>query len=398
MGNVYLRNGSPHYQFRIKTSSGYQRISTKQSDLNEAQKFADEYEAALKRKTGFLFSTAHALYVRRCSLRKKTLDGYSSSHRMITKTIGDFYINELTVAYLEHYIKIRLSECGSTRIKRDLSYLSSLYNWVIMLPGGPDINPVEQVNKRKFKLREGQARTRWLTATQFEHLLSCCNQELHKAILIVAVETGMRRDEILQLRRGEVELPEMRIVIGNLSEDRTKTSEGRIVPLTDRALKTLDWLLNRHDREFVFSYPTLGKPVKAIHGWWYGLVERAGFADLRFHDLRHTFASWCAQRGVDERTVQAWLGHKTRSMTHRYQHLREAELHTAAKKFSAAGAAPENVQERNKRIILECETAPIETVAEKYNIAPFTVQSMLLKSEAILARRGPVLELRPSIE
>lgn len=334
MPTVYKRAGSPYYQFRHKTSKGYQRRSTGKRNRAEAQEYADNYEETNRPVGGDKLSVAHSEFIVKHKLKPKSVASYESSYRMFLATLGDFYLKALKVADIETYIKTRLTKCGSPRVKRDLSYLSSLYNWAMTQADGPEVNPLDLLNRRRFRLRESKPRSNWLTEAQFGHLLSLCDNPTHRAILIVAVETGMRRDEILQLRREEVELKARRIVIGNLGSDRTKTSESRIVPLTDLAHDTLRDTLERHTSVHVFVNPITEKARRSIHGWWYALCRKGGFAGLRFHDLRHTFASWCAQRGVDERTVQAWLGHKTRSMTHRYQHLREADLKAAVDKFN----------------------------------------------------------------
>jgi integrase len=132
---------------------------------------------------------------------------------------------------------------------------------------------------------------------------------------------------------------------GLLSDPGTgKTGRGRVVPLTQRAFDTLrSTLAHRNEvlrkrslpsSRYVFIDPRSGNRMRSIHGWWYRLVEKAGLPGFRFHDLRHTFASWAIQRGVHERVVMAWLGHSTPSMTKRYAHLNPEMLYQAADKFS----------------------------------------------------------------
>lgn len=242
---------------------------------------------------------------------------------------------------VKSYIKDRLgTDVTSTRVKRDLAYLSSLFNFWLTQPDGPSENILKQLDRRRYGLREGKPRTRWITPDQFEHLLSFTEAPSYRAILILAVETGMRQAAILGLTRQEVDLKLRRIVLGNLSGERTKTSESRIIPLTPRAWQALSDTLCTHRAPFVFLGRRWGRPMRQINYWWPQLRKRAGFDDLRFHDLRHTFTSWASRRGVQERPLQALLGHKTWSMTQRYTHLRVADLERAMEVFVAGDDRP----------------------------------------------------------
>ena len=160
---------------------------------------------------------------------------------------------------------------------------------------------------------------------------------------------------LLDLRWDEVDFKRERIVLGNLDEYRTKTSQGRIIPLTPKALSTLrSTKLAQASKPspWVLPNPKTGKPQQEVKRFWYGVCIRAGFTpaenkvigknrfpksgEIHFHDLRHTFASWAINRGVPERIVQAWLGHKTRSMTGRYAHPSEEALQEAARLFGGS--------------------------------------------------------------
>lgn len=108
----------------------------------------------------------------------------------------------------------------------------------------------------------------------------------------------------------------------------TKTGRPRQVPLSPRALETIKELLERSRPRspYLFCKPDgsrVGDPKKAFAG----ACRRAGIEDFRYHDLRHSFASWFVQDGGDLYRLSRILGHATLQMTARYGHLRTDDLH-----------------------------------------------------------------------
>ncbi|MFN3740471.1 MAG: site-specific integrase, partial [Thermodesulfovibrionales bacterium] len=113
---------------------------------------------------------------------------------------------------------------------------------------------------------------------------------------------------------------------GYILLDRTKNGERREIPMNAevRALFT-ELLKNRVvGIDYVFVNPQTGKRLTDIKRSFSSACRRAGIQDLRFHDLRHTFASHLVMAGVDLRTVQELMGHKSITMTLRYSHLAKA--------------------------------------------------------------------------
>lgn len=108
----------------------------------------------------------------------------------------------------------------------------------------------------------------------------------------------------------------------------TKTGRPRQVPLSSRALETIKGLLERSRPRSPYLFcksdgSRIGDPKKAFAG----ACRRAGIEDFRFHDLRHTYASWWVQDGGDLYRLSRILGHTTLQTTSRYAHLRTDDLH-----------------------------------------------------------------------
>ena len=159
-----------------------------------------------------------------------------------------------------------------------------------------------------------------------ERLLSTCQETtspyLH-AVVMVALSTGMRRGEILNLTWDRVDIARGLIM---LLPENTKTREARGVPLVGKAHEALMGISRqrRTDTNLVFPAPQQnGKDPKPldIRTAWDTAVRRALLEDFRFHDLRHTAASYLAMNGATLVEIAAVLGHKTLAMVQRYSHL-----------------------------------------------------------------------------
>jgi integrase len=171
-------------------------------------------------------------------------------------------------------------------------------------------------------LREPSGRTRFLSLEEIERLLSACEDSISPCLrpfVVVALNTGMRRNEILGLTRKSVDWANR---VATLAD--TKNGEARYVYLNDAALEALRSLPPRLDTTRWFP---IGPNQTTM--LFRRAVKRAAIEDFRLHDLRHTFASYQAMSGVAARGLQSLLGHKDPRMTMRYSHLSEAYLRAA---------------------------------------------------------------------
>ncbi len=172
---------------------------------------------------------------------------------------------------------------------------------------------------RKVKLlRDDSRRLRYLSVEECRELISACSVHV-QPIVITALNTGMRRGEILSLTWDRVDLRHGFILL-----DVTKNGDRREIPITDTLRATLQGLTRRLDVPYVFYDPNTGKPYQAVKRSFQTALKRVKIQDFHFHDLRHTFASHLVMSGVDLTTVKELLGHKTLTMTLRYSHLAPA--------------------------------------------------------------------------
>jgi integrase len=176
---------------------------------------------------------------------------------------------------------------------------------------------------RKVKLlEENNRRLRYLSQEECQGLIRECDGHL-RPIVICALNTGMRRGEILNLTWDNLDLQNGFILL-----DQTKNGERREIPINATLREILEELFRgtkerprRIDVPWVFYDPSSGKPYQSVKRSFASACRRAKIKDFTFHDLRHTFASHLVMAGVDLATVKELLGHKTLTMTLRYAHL-----------------------------------------------------------------------------
>lgn len=180
---------------------------------------------------------------------------------------------------------------------------------------------------RIAKLPEPRGRVRFLDDDERANLLAACRQinseHLH-FLVVLALSTGARHGELINLRWRDVDFKRNVIVL-----HETKNAERRILPLAHQAL---EMIRERHaDRtlatDLVFPSPYDHKRPWQSQAAWKTAIDKAGIKDFRFHDLRHSAASYLAMNGASLAEIAEVLGHKTLAMVKRYAHLSEA--HTA---------------------------------------------------------------------
>lgn len=236
--------------------------------------------------------------------------------------LGDYALAQVTPAVIAKHRDELLKHSSPATVNRHLAALSKAFtnaarewNWV-------QDNPLRRVAKET----EPQGRVRFLSDPERVALLDACREselpELH-LIVLLALTTGMRRGELLGLRWPDVDL-ERRLIVLN----KTKNNERRSVPIVPEvaALLREHAKVRRLDSDLLFP-GNEGRAV-SIDRAWYAALDAAKVKDFRFHDLRHTAASYLAMSGATTPELAAVLGHKTLAMVKRYAHL--SDQHTGA--------------------------------------------------------------------
>ncbi|ELB2078546.1 site-specific integrase [Vibrio parahaemolyticus] len=148
--------------------------------------------------------------------------------------------------------------------------------------------------------------------------------DFFEPLVITAMNTGMRKGELLTLKWEHVSFPNRYLTIRS---ENAKSKKTRTIPLNDTVLKLFEnWRAQNPDADYVFV--ANNQPVEFFQYPWQSLLKEAGIENFRFHDLRHHFASKLVMAGVDLNIVRELLGHADLKMTLRYAHL--APEHKAA--------------------------------------------------------------------
>jgi len=222
----------------------------------------------------------------------------------------------LSPSKIAKYRDQRLLEIAPSTVVRELAYFSSIINHARREWGISIANPVLSVRKPA----QPQGRNRVLSYEEERRLLDASEPKANRNIytrpfVILAIETAMRRGEILSLHWSDIDLTKCTAHLA-----LTKNGESRTVPLSTRAIETLKALPRSIDgRVLPINFAALETNFKRAR-------ERAGLVDLRIHDLRHTAATRLAERLPNLLELSAVTGHKQLAMLKRYYHPNPEQL------------------------------------------------------------------------
>ena len=286
----------------------------------------------LGRRRDMLFKDMAKMYLEdhsRVNKRSYPTDCYNM--RRLTQTFGEKALSEIGPQDVEKF-KARLkNEVSIATTNRHLGLLTGVINKAIEW-GKTDKNPFKSVKKSK----ENNERVRYLTEEE-ESRLQVVFPEEHWSKVEIAYNTGLRRGEQFNLRWPDVNFHSRTITIRI-----PKSGEREYVKMNDRVMEILRSLPSRLKSEWVFPSETGETPLNAnnfINRVFRPALKEAKITDFRWHDLRHTFGSRLVMAGVDLRTVQELMRHKTIKMTLRYTHLSPTHTLEAVNKLCLTNQA-----------------------------------------------------------
>src|SRR2546425_1158883 len=249
----------------------------------------------------------------------------------------DTPIVEVTAQRIADYSRERATQ--KSRLKRLLSPASrnrELATLRHLLRLAHEWGYIEKVPKIRLA-KEPEGRLRFLSEDEAVRLLAACeksqNPYLH-TIVTIALYTGARRGEVLGLIWERVDFAR-----GVLLLDKTKSGRRREVPMNEAVYKVLAALPGPKTEGPVFRKAN-GDGWGSIRTGFERACREARLGDFRFHDLRHTCASWLVMAGRSLKEVQELLGHRTFAMTLRYAHLSPDRLREAVNALPVLGATP----------------------------------------------------------
>lgn len=219
----------------------------------------------------------------------------------------------LTPAKVASFRDARLKEVSAQAVIHEIGLLNrvlktAVIDWGIQLPTGIPTALVRKPAKQK-------GRDRRPMPDEIDKLLEASESNELRGIVLLAIETAMRRGEIVKARWEYVDSNKATLRLLD-----TKNGDDRFVPLSSRAVKILRDMPRRIDGK------VFGLQAESISQAFERACKRAGITDLRFHDLRHEAASRLFEKGLNPMEVASITGHKTMQMLKRYTHLRAEDL------------------------------------------------------------------------
>jgi integrase len=322
---AYIRKRNGRYEAQVRRV-GYPAVSKSFSSKTVAKKWIKAVETDMERgefnpridlTVGQLIKRYQTEVVPQHKARRST----TVRCQMLRRMLGSVQLSQLTPAVLASYRDERLKVIKPNTLKHDLSVLSSVINtaridWGIPIP----LNPVQFVRVPKFD----DKRDRRLKLGEEQKLLDHASP-ICQRLIIIAIETAMRRGEILRIRKSHVDFGNQTLLI-----PETKTDKPRTIPVSTRAIKALrDQIKPISDANVVqMEHDPLVFDIRSRE-FSYAVDKirtKLNMDDWRFHDLRHEATSRLFEKGLNMMEVASITGHEDLKMLKRYTHIRPETL------------------------------------------------------------------------
>jgi integrase len=230
-----------------------------------------------------------------------------------TKHLGSKQIIDIVKSDVSTTLSYLPKQLTNATINRYKAAISAVFSYACIEYDLPD-NPVRHIRS----LPENNARTRFLSDDERSRLFKVCRasgwNKLYLLVLL-AITTGARKGELLSLRWNDVDLDRQTAFVST-----TKNGQPKVLPLTDSVITELSIFI-QNDNSLIFNSEIVTDKPFCFYKQWKKALLSADIENFRFHDLRHTTASYLAQNGASLLEIADVLGHKQISMTARYSHL-----------------------------------------------------------------------------
>jgi len=244
--------------------------------------------------------------------------------KLLLPYFGEMAISRIGKAQVRQYRQERHKRktLTETTVNRDIECLRHLLYWAVD-EGWLAANPIARIRLE----RERRKKRPVLSLAEEALLLPAASPHL-RDITIVALDTGMRRGEILHQRWEDVDFPRQLLYV---THSKTPEGESREIPLTARVFTLLSSM--RKDTGLIFTFG--GKPIHSLKTGWKAAIRRAGIRHIRFHYLRHTFNTRLLELSVPREVRMALLGHTFGDTHESYEHVELPLKREAIKKLEA---------------------------------------------------------------
>ena len=310
---------------RFTTPTGQE---LRESAKRQAQEYHDRRKAELWRvaklgeKPKFTWKEAVLRWLDE-NQDQRSLKSTLSHLRQLDEFFGELRLDQITRDHFESFVKHRQAESvSSATINRALASARSILNSALKEWGWIDQAPAIRL------LSEPKQRIRWLTKDEADRLYRELPYHL-RAMMRFTLATGLREGNVCELRWDQIDLERKQAWI---HADQSKGGKAISIPLNSEAMDVLLTLKDQHQTH-VFTFE--GQPVlRANNHAWRKALRRARIENFRWHDLRHTWASWHVMAGTPMEVLKELGGWSSLEMVLRYAHLSSDHLAKHAERIS----------------------------------------------------------------
>jgi integrase len=312
--SLYHRKDSPYYWLKLTVNGRKIERSTGTTDKAKAQEYHDKLKSEMWEQSRLgvkpkrYWWEAVERWLQEKS-DKRTHQDDIAKLRWLDTYLSDMTLDEINLSKVDEIRSAKLKEASKPTVNRYLALVRS-----ILIKTRDEWEWIDKVPKIKL-YQEPRGRERSLTPDMASRLL----QELpehQKDIVLFALMTGLRQANIAGLEWSWINLGIRTLCIPH---EKSKNGNPILVPLTDSMLAILQKQLDKHPIR-VFTYQ--GKPIKSLNTRaWKNALQRVGIENFRWHDLRHTWATWHRQAGTPTHELQRLGAWKTAAMVERYAHI-----------------------------------------------------------------------------
>jgi integrase len=340
---LYKRKDSPFWHISIYHNGRHYRFTTKTTSLRIAEQIHNKKKSQLLAgeiteiaDTKLTLNQLGDMYLNFAKTKKKSSSDRDKQviDRLLEFFGPDLKISRIRVYDVERYQAKRMAEGRKPgTINKEVTCMKAMFNKAVSWDK-LRINPIKAVRQ----LKVNNVIVRFLSLAEMNKLIECSAPYM-RDIIIFALNTGMRRGEILGLDWKDVDFENRFIAVRD-----TKSSEDRKIPMNSTLADLLTPLKKTEGKVFLGRG---GVGMKDVKKGFHRTMKDAGIKNFRFHDLRHTFASHLVMNGIDIVTVKELLGHKSLEMTLRYAHLSAQHKSLAVEHLAKAYSKPytENLAE-----------------------------------------------------
>ena len=326
---LFKRKNSQYWWYRFTAPDGTTvRQSAQTADKRKAEELADRHKAQLwdqvklGHKPLYLWEDAVVKWV--SESQKRSLPDDIVMFRYLDKFFSGVALKDISRTLVEVVITDKLKHATPGRVNRITALIRAVlrkaereWEWI---DKAPSIRRLKEDNKR----------IRWITRSEVDRV--CLELPDHLEVMVrFSLATGLREANVTGLQWDQID---MQRKVAWIHPDQAKAKKAIGIPLNAEAIKAIRLQLGKH-ATYVFTYKS--KPVlKAGGNAWKKALERASITNFRWHDLRHTWASWHVQAGTPLNVLQELGGWSDYSMVLRYAHLAPEHLASYADNISSS--------------------------------------------------------------